>query len=177
MNERYGDSTRTVKAADSDALAGRPVSHIPVPASAFHLSADEGSEAHVYGRYSNPVWTHLESALAQLENATAALTFGSGMAAVTAALRVLTKPGAVLAVPADGYYQVRRYAAESLAPRGITVHEATAEEMCDAAQTADVHLVVGRGEREQPRLSQQLQLQVQGVASGCVRTPSSSGRS
>ena len=140
MTERYGDSTRTVKAVDSEALAGQPVAHIPVPASAFHLSADEGSEAHVYGRYSNPVWTQLESALARLEGATTALTFGSGMAAVTVALRVLAKPGTVLVVPADGYYQVRRYASESLAPLGITVHEATAEQMCEAAETADVVL-------------------------------------
>ena len=140
MSERYGDSTRTVKAADAEAIPGGPLGHIPVPASAFHLSADEGSEAHVYGRYSNPVWTHLESALAQLEGATTALSFGSGMAAVTAALRVLVKPGAVLVVPADGYYQVRRYAAESLAPLGVTVHEASAEQMCDAAASADVVL-------------------------------------
>ena len=140
MNERYGDSTRTVKAADSEAIPGRPVAHVPVPASAFHLSAEEGSEAHVYGRYSNPSWTHLESALALLEEATAALVFGSGMAAVTAALRVLVKPRSVLVVPADGYYQVRRYARESLAPLGITVREATAEQLCDAAQNADVVL-------------------------------------
>jgi len=140
MTERYGDSTRTVKAADSEAIAGHPVANFPVPASAFHLSADEGSEAHVYGRYSNPVWTQLESALAQLEEAGAALTFGSGMAAVTAALRVLVKPGGVLVVPADGYYQVRRYAAESLAPLGVTVHEASSAEMYDAAEAADVVL-------------------------------------
>ena len=140
MSERYGDSTRTVKAADSDAIAGQPVAHTPMPASAFHLSADEGSEANVYGRYSNPVWNRLEFALAQLEGASAALTFGSGMAAVTAALRVLAKLGAVLIVPADGYHQVRRYATENLAPLGVTVHEATAEDMCNAAQTADVVL-------------------------------------
>jgi len=140
VSERYGDSTRTVKAVDAEAIAGRPVAHIPVPASAFHLSADEGSEAHVYGRYSNPVWTHLESALARLEEATTALSFGSGMAAVTAALRVLVKPGAVLVVPADGYYQVRRYATESLAPLGVTVAEASAAQMCQAAETADVVL-------------------------------------
>ncbi len=140
MTERYGDSTRTVKAVDSEAHPGQPVAHSPVPVSAFHLSADEGSEAHVYGRYSNPVWTQLESAIAQLEEAAAALTFGSGMAAITAVLRVLAEPGAVLVVPADGYYQVRRYAAESLAPLGITVREAGAEEMCEAAETADVVL-------------------------------------
>lgn len=140
MTERYGDSTRTVKAADSEAVAGQPVAHTPVPASAFHLSADEGSEAHVYGRYSNPVWVQLESALAQLEDATSALTFGSGMAAITAVLRVLVRPGAVLVVPADGYYQVRRYAQESLAPLGVTVREASTAQMCDAATDADVVL-------------------------------------
>ena len=136
----YGDSTRAVRAVDSEAIAGQPVAHIPVPASAFHLSADEGSEAHVYGRYSNPVWTQLEFALAALEGAGTALTFGSGMAAVTAALRALARPGAVLVVPADGYYQVRRYAVESLAPLGVTVHEVTVEDMYDAAQRADVVL-------------------------------------
>jgi cystathionine gamma-lyase len=138
--ERFGDSTRTVKAVDSEAIAGQPVAHVPVPASAFHLSADEGSEAHVYGRYSNPVWVHLESALAQLEEATTALAFGSGMAAITATLRVLVRPGSVLVVPADGYYQVRRYARESLAEAGITVREATAAQLCEAAEDADVVL-------------------------------------
>jgi len=136
----YGDSTRSVKAADSEAIAGEPVAHIPVPASAFHLSADEGSEPHFYGRYSNPAWTHLESALAQLEEAAAALCFGSGMAAVTAALRVLARPGQVVVVPADGYYQVRRYASESLVPLGITVREVSAGQLCDAAADADVVL-------------------------------------
>lgn len=136
----YGDSTRSVKAVDSEAIAGEPVAHIPVPVSAFHLSADEGSEPHFYGRYSNPAWTHLETALAALEEATTALCFGSGMAAVTAALRVLTRPGTVLVVPADGYYQVRRYAREWLAPQGVTVREALAHQICEAAAGADVVL-------------------------------------
>lgn len=140
MTARYGDSTRTLKAVDTPAVTGRPVAHTPVPVSAFHLSADEGGEAHIYGRYSNPAWTALESALARLEDATGALVFGSGMAALTAALRVLAAPGSVLVVPADGYYQVRRYAVENLAPLGITVREVTAERMCEAASTADVVL-------------------------------------
>jgi cystathionine gamma-lyase len=136
--ERFGDSTRTVKAVDTEPVPGSPVSAIPVPASAFHLSGQEGSEAYVYGRYSNPVWDRLESAVAQLEGAASALAFGSGMAAVSAAMRTLTRPGAVLVVPADGYYQTRRYAAESLAPLGVTVREATASQMCEAAEGADV---------------------------------------
>jgi len=140
MLERYGDSTRAVKAVGSEAIPGEPVGHIPVPASAFHLSSDEGSEQDTYGRSSNPTWRRLESALAQLEGATTALTFGSGMAAITAALRAVVKPGSVLVVPADGYYQVRRYAMERLVPLGVVVREATAGQICDAAEGADVVL-------------------------------------
>jgi cystathionine gamma-lyase len=138
--QRYGDSTRTVKAVDREAIPGQPIAAVPVPASAYHLSDDEGSEPHVYGRYSNPTWSELESALAELEGATSALAFGSGMAAVTAALRVLVTPGSVLVIPADGYYQVRRYGSESLAPLGVTVREATASQLYEAAETADVVL-------------------------------------
>ena len=140
MFEGYGDSTRTVKAADAPAVPGQPVGPVPMPVSAFHLSADEGSEDHVYGRYSNPVWVRLEGALARLEDAGSAVAFGSGMAAVTAALRVLARPGQVLVVPADGYHQVRRYATESLAPLGVTVREADAGQLCEAARHADVVL-------------------------------------
>lgn len=140
MSEHYGDSTRAVKAASSEPIPGEPVGPGPVLASAFHLSDDEGSEPNTYGRGSNPTWRQLESALAQLEGATAALAFGSGMAAITAALRVTAKPGSVLVIPADGYYQVRRYAMESLAPLGVTVYEATADQIVEAAGGADVVL-------------------------------------
>jgi cystathionine gamma-lyase len=111
-----------------------------VPATTFHLSVEESSDHDFYGRSSNPTWRQLEAALAQLEGASAALAFGSGMAAITAALRVLAKPGSVLVVPADGYYQVRRYAAEYLAPLGVTVREAASAEIIDAARGADVVL-------------------------------------
>ena len=133
MDGQYGDSTRTVKATASQRIPGQPVAPPPVPASAYHLSSDESRPLDTYGRASNPVWRQLESALAELEGATSALAFGSGMAAITSALRVLARPGTTLVVPADGYYQVRRYALEYLAPQGITVIEATAEQMCDAA--------------------------------------------
>lgn len=140
MRDRYGDSTRAVKAVSSEPIPGEPVSYGPVPASAFHLSADEGSESHIYGRNSNPTWRQLESAFAQLEGATGALAFGSGMAAIAAALRVLVKPGSILAVPSDGYYQVRRFAVESLVPLGINVREVPSSEMHLAAEEADVVL-------------------------------------
>lgn len=136
----YGDSTRAIAAIDTPAVAGGPVAPMPVPAATFHLSPDEGGDADIYGRYSNPAWRQLESALAQWEGASAALCFGSGMAAVSAALRALTVPGSVLVVPSDGYHQTRRYATERLAPLGITVRQVPAGQLCDAAADADVVL-------------------------------------
>ena len=140
MDGVYGDSTRSVKAVGLEPVPGHPVAPVPVPASTFHLSLDETEPLDSYGRSSNPSWRQLESALAELEGAAAALTFGSGMAAITSTLRVLVKPGGTLVVPADGYYQVRRYAAEYLAPQGITVIEAGVSDICEAAARADVVL-------------------------------------
>ncbi|OJZ66502.1 cystathionine gamma-lyase [Mycolicibacterium diernhoferi] len=136
----YGDSTRTVNAVGAHAVPGEPVAPVPFPASAYHLSPDEAEPMDTYGRASNPTWRQLESALAELEGAASALAFGSGMGAISAALRVLAKPGTTLVVPADGYYQVRRYAAEYLKPLGVTVVEAAAAQMCEAAGHADVVL-------------------------------------
>lgn len=138
MSGQYGDSTRSVKAAASQHVPGQPVASPPVPVSAYHLSADESQPLDSYGRSSNPTWRQLESALAELEGATSALSFGSGMAAITSVLRVLAKPGMTLVVPADGYYQVRLYAAEYLAPLGVDVREVCAADMCAAAEAADV---------------------------------------
>jgi cystathionine gamma-lyase len=140
MNGQYGDSTRSVSATGTPAVAGQPVAPSPVPASTYHLSTDESLPLDTYGRGTNPTWRQLESALAELEGATSALVFGSGMAAITAVLRVFAKPGKKLVVPADGYYQVRRYASESLVPLGVNVVSATVEELCDAASDADVVL-------------------------------------
>lgn len=140
MEGTYGDSTRSVKAVGTEAIAGQPVAPPPVPVSAYHLSPDEAQPLDTYGRSSNPTWRRLEAALAELEGASAALAFGSGMAAIASALRVLTGPGTRLVVPADGYYQVRRYASQYLASQGVSVFEAGAADMCAAASDADVVL-------------------------------------
>jgi cystathionine gamma-lyase len=140
MDGQYGDSTRSVKAVGSEPIPGQPVASGPVPASTYHLAADESEALDSYGRSSNPTWRQLESALAQLEGATSALAFGSGMAAITSVLRVLARPGEKVVVPADGYYQVRRYAKEYLEPQGVVVVEATSAQMCEAS--SDAHVVV-----------------------------------
>lgn len=144
MTAPYGDSTRSVKAVGCPGGPGLPVAPSPVLAATYHLSAAESSGAaaalDTYGRSSNAGWRQLESALAQLEGAESALAFGSGMAAITAALRVLATPESVLVVPADGYHQVRGYAREKLAPLGMRLVEADSAHICDAAATADVVL-------------------------------------
>ena len=136
----FGASTRTVKAVSAQAIPGGPVAPPVVAAATFHLSEPADPALDTYGRSSNPSWRQLESALAQLEGAATALVFGSGMAAITASLRALTRPGCVLVVPADGYYQVRAYAAEYLAAQGVTVRQATSAQICEAAADADVVL-------------------------------------
>jgi cystathionine gamma-lyase len=140
MGNRFGDSTRSLKAVDVQAVPGQPVAPQAVLAATYHLSSDETGAVDSYGRSSNPTWRQLESALAELEGATAALVFSSGMAAISAVLRALAKPGSTVVVPADGYYQVRRYAREDLAPGGVTVIEATSSQIYDAAARAEVVL-------------------------------------
>lgn len=140
MSPRYGDSTRSLKAASPQAIPGQPVAPQAVLAATYHLAGDETEASDSYGRGSNPTWRQLESALAELEGATGALAFASGMAAVGAALRELATPGSALVVPADGYHQVRRFAREDLAPAGVTVIEASSSRIYDAAAGADVVL-------------------------------------
>ncbi|KUH92630.1 cystathionine gamma-lyase [Mycobacterium sp. IS-1556] len=140
MDGQYGESTRSVKAVASEAVPGQPVGPSPIPAAAFHLSSELDDPLDTYGRSSNPTWRQLESALAQLEGAAAALAFGSGMAAISSVLRVLAKPGSRLVVPADGYHQVRRYALEYLAAQGVTVIAAATRDMGAASAEADVVL-------------------------------------
>lgn len=133
MSGAYGDSTRSVKAVDAEHIPGSPIASAPIPAAAYHIPPDEDDSLDSYGRRSNPTWRQLESALAALEGAAAALAFGSGMAAISSVLRTLVEPGRTLVVPADGYYQVRAYANEFLAPRGVTVVEARCDQICEAA--------------------------------------------
>ncbi|WP_197380868.1 cystathionine gamma-lyase [Mycolicibacterium mengxianglii] len=140
MTEPIGASTRSVKAVSSQKVPGQPVAPQLVPATTYHLASDATEGLDFYSRVSNPTARQAESALAELEGAASALVFGSGMAAITAALRVLAAPGATVVVPADGYYQVRTYATEYLVPLGVTVREATSAQMCDAAEGADVVL-------------------------------------
>jgi cystathionine gamma-lyase len=76
-----------------------------------------------YGRPDNPTRRELEAAIGELEGGSC-LVFGSGQAAITALLLTVLHPGDTVVLPSDGYYQVRAFAATTLADLGIDVIEA-----------------------------------------------------
>ncbi|MEA2475169.1 MAG: cystathionine gamma-lyase [Thermoleophilaceae bacterium] len=115
-----GDGTRAVHAGVPGPRQGAPPMPGPTFASYFHLEGDADAAEYVYGRYGNPTWTLLEAALGELEGGHA-VAFASGMAAVSAVLLPLLRPGDVLALPADGYPAVRGLAHGQLAECGVEV--------------------------------------------------------
>lgn len=120
---------------NSDDLAARLLHHgaerltpggsvIPaiVPAAVFHLPGTPSNAPYQYGRFHNPTWEALESALSLLEDAETIL-FPSGMAAVAAMLFATVAKGDRVLVPSDGYYATRALADQFLKPLGAVVEE------------------------------------------------------
>ncbi len=117
------DGTRVIRAGLPDFAQGEPFLPGPTFANPYHLAGDPSSSAYSYGRYHNPTWTHFEQALSELEDGTVVI-FASGMAAVTAVLGSVLRPGNVLVMPADGYYTARMLAEGYFAALGIEVRTA-----------------------------------------------------
>ncbi|WP_374603160.1 PLP-dependent aspartate aminotransferase family protein [Arenimonas sp.] len=92
-----------------------------------HGPAGERQAGFEYQREANPTQDRLETALAAMEGGQAALCFGSGMAAMAAALESLPA-GAHVLIPSDCYTGLRVLGAEFLPQRGITT---TAVDMSD----------------------------------------------
>jgi cystathionine gamma-lyase len=103
-------------------VPGEPFLPGPVLAAPYHLDPEIGPAGAVngYGRVDNPTWRALESAIGYLEGGEC-VVFGSGMAAVSAALLTLLRPGETVLLPADGYYKTRAFAAAGLP--GVTIRE------------------------------------------------------
>lgn len=118
----YGDGTRCVRAGLPSPRPGQAFLPGPVFASTYHLDPAAGPMPGVdgYGRPDNATRRALEAAIGELEGGEC-VAVASGMAAVTAALLLLTRPGDTVLVPADGYYRTRSFAAEALPPRGVRV--------------------------------------------------------
>jgi cystathionine gamma-lyase len=99
---------------------GEPFLPGPTFAAPYHLAGDPDASRFNYGRYDNPTWARLESALGELEGGQA-LVFASGMAAVTAVVVPALTPGDVLVAPSDAYTGIRALARDVLGPRGVEV--------------------------------------------------------
>jgi len=120
--EPYGDGTRVVYAGLSKPEPGQPFLPGPVLASVFALDPDTGPVAgrDSYGRPDSPTRRRLEAAIGELEGGEC-LTFATGMAALSALLFTVLRPGDTVVLPADGYYLTRAFAQQELVPRGVTV--------------------------------------------------------
>jgi len=103
--------TKAVHAGDDHSSHFGALSVPIYPASVYAFTdADEGAAIHneekdgyYYGRLGNPTQRALEVAVADLENADAALALASGMAAVSAAIFTLVKSGEHIVAPQSMY--------------------------------------------------------------------------
>ncbi|GHB58200.1 putative cystathionine gamma-lyase [Streptomyces xanthochromogenes] len=120
-----GDGTRSVRAGLPEPVAYEPTLPGPVFAAHFHLPG-EADGPYTYGRDTNPTWTHLERAIAELESPderAEAIVFASGMAAISAVLLSHARSGDTVVLPDDGY-QALPLIREQLEAYGIEVRTA-----------------------------------------------------
>jgi cystathionine gamma-lyase len=117
------DATRVVHAGLPDPVDGEPLLPGPTFASVYHAAGAPSEVRYVYGRFGNPTWGRYEEAIGELEGGPA-VVFPSGMAAVSAVMLSMLKPGDVVTLPSDAYYTTRELAVEYLQPLGIEVRTA-----------------------------------------------------
>jgi methionine-gamma-lyase len=130
MNERArGLSTKAIHTPPLPGGPGEPVVG-PIVASttfAFERVADLGrviaeeEYGFTYARLRNPTVEELNAVVAGLEGAEAALSFSSGMAAISAALQSTLAPGDTLLLPQQLYGTTYQLAEGQLRPRGIEI--------------------------------------------------------
>ena len=105
---------------ESDRETGAVAPPIHLATTFKHGPAAERIAGYEYQREGNPTNDRLRAAIAALEGAEEALTFASGMAAVTTLLESLPA-GARIVIPDDCYAGVRMLANEFLPERGVSV--------------------------------------------------------
>jgi len=130
--------TKVVRAGLPPPAQGQPFLHGVTFAATYHAASDPDSSSYTYGRYHNPTWTQFERALSDLEDGTA-ISFASGMAAITAVFGVALRSGDVLVMPSDSYYTSRLLADNFLSDMGVQVRQAPTasnaqEELLDGAR-------------------------------------------
>ena len=122
------EGTRVIRAGLPEPEQGEPLLPGPAFAASFHLRGDPDDAEFVYGRYGNPTWSRYEQALGELEGGEVVL-FASGMAACSAVLLTLLRPGDALVLPSDCYMHVRRLGRSHLREIGVEVTELPTAEL------------------------------------------------
>jgi cystathionine gamma-lyase len=113
-------ATTVIRAGTPRPAQGEPFRSGPVFASAYHTSGEPASSPFTYARFHNPTWSAFEAALTELEGGPA-LVFPSGMAATTAILAAVLRPGDVLCLPAGSYYTTRVLGSGYFTEMGVQV--------------------------------------------------------
>lgn len=120
----YRSETKAVHGAADLKKKSGPLSTPIYQTSTFEVTDNEeqlrvtGSD-HYYTRYGNPTNTVAEETIAQLEGVEAALTFSSGMGAVTTTIMALLKGGDHIVAQRDIYGGVNKFLSQWLPKMGI----------------------------------------------------------
>ena len=136
----HGSGTAALHAGLPVARNGEPFLPGPVFAAPFHMAGDVDPENDLYGRYAGPTADRLEAAIGTLEGAPA-LTFATGMAAISAVLFTALDPGDVVVLPSDGYFQVRELGRVHLERLGIEVRQVPTDDAAIRAALPGATLV------------------------------------
>ena len=134
------DETLVVRAGHPPASQGAAFLPGPVFAGPYHAAGDPASAPFTYGRFHNPTWSAYETALGELEGGTA-LVFASGMAATTAILGSVLRPGDIVLLPAESYYTTRVLARGFFSEVGVEVRLVPTVGGLDAKEVEGVKLV------------------------------------
>ena len=126
---RLGLSTRAIHSPPLPEGAGDPVVGPIVASTTFsfdrvsELGAVIAEEEYgfTYARLRNPTVEELNLVMAELEGAAAAQAFGSGMAAISAALHSTLSAGDTLLLPQQLYGTTYQVAESQLRPRGVEI--------------------------------------------------------
>jgi cystathionine gamma-lyase len=116
---QHGFSTRAIHAGqDADPATGATV--VPIYATSTYTQAAPGQhKGYEYSRSGNPTRAALEICLAALEGGERGLAFASGLAASTAVVQALLKPGDEVAAAADLYGGTYRLLERVFKPWGL----------------------------------------------------------
>ncbi|HSP59994.1 MAG TPA: PLP-dependent aspartate aminotransferase family protein [Ornithinimicrobium sp.] len=127
---RLAASTRAVALGRPPRDPGAPV-NVPVTFTSTYVADGEVS----YGRVSNPTWEALEEVIGSLEGGRA-LTFASGLAAISAVV-ALVPVGGVVVAPRHAYNGTTGLLAERAAAGALTVRTVEAEDTAGIVEACD----------------------------------------